>query len=48
VALLGQDDGLVPEPDPFLDDGFGQLLKFLEGVMFLDNHRSSSWCDPET
>ena len=48
VPLLGQDDGLVPEPDPLLDDGLGQLLKLLEGVMFLDNHRSSSWCDPET
>ena len=48
VSLLGQDDGLVPEPDPSPDDGLGQSLKLLEGVMFLDDHRSSSWCDPET
>src|SRR4029077_5198459 len=47
VALLGEDDGLVTEPDPFLGEGFGQSLKFFEGVMVLNKHRSSSWCDPE-
>ena len=26
MALLGQDDGLVAEPDPFLGEGFGQSL----------------------
>ena len=26
VALLGEDDGLVTEPDPFLGEGFGPLL----------------------
>ena len=47
VALLGQDDGLVPHPEPFLGEGFGQSLEFFEGLMVLNEHRSSSWCDPE-
>jgi hypothetical protein len=47
VALRGEDDGLVTEPDPFLGEGFGPLLEFFEGVMVLDKHRSSSWYDPE-
>ena len=33
VALLGQDDGLMTQPDPFLREGFGQSLKFFEAVM---------------
>src|SRR5271165_2572643 len=45
VALLGQNDGLMTQPDPFLREGFGQSLKFFEAVMVLDKHRSSSWCD---
>ena len=47
VALLGQDDGLMTQPDPFLREGFGQSLKFFEAVMALDKHRSSSWCDSD-
>jgi hypothetical protein len=47
VALLGEDDGLVTKPDLFLGEGFGQSLKFFEGVMVVNKHRSSSWCDPE-
>ena len=42
MALLGQDDGLMTHPDPFLREGFGQSLKFFEAVMVLDKHRSSS------
>ena len=44
MALLGQHDGLMTQPDPFLREGFGQSLKFFEAVMVLDKHRSSSWC----
>src|SRR5262249_50513850 len=33
---------------PFLGEGFGETLKVVEGVMVLDKHRSSSWCNPET
>ena len=47
VALLGQHDGLMTQPDPFLREGFGQSLKFFEAVMVLDKHRSSSWCDSD-
>jgi hypothetical protein len=47
VALLGQDNGLMTQPDPFLREGFGQSLKFFEAVMALDKHRSSSWCDSD-
>src|SRR5208283_2584810 len=47
VALLGQDDGLMTQPDPFLREGFGQSLKFFGAVMVLDKHRSSSWCDSD-
>jgi hypothetical protein len=47
VALLGEDDRLVPEPDPFPCEGFGQVWKFFEGVMVLDKRRSRSWCDSE-
>ena len=47
VALLGQHDDLMTQPDPFLREGFGQSLKFFEAVMVLDKHRSSSWCDSD-
>ena len=47
MALLGQHDGLMTQPDPFLREGFGQSLKFFEAVMVLDKHRSSSWCDSD-
>ena len=47
MALLGQNDGLMTQPDPFLREGFGQSLKFFEAVMVLDKHRSSSWCDSD-
>ena len=47
VALLGQDDGLMTQPDLFLREGFGQSSKFFEAVMALDKHRSSSWCDSD-
>src|SRR5208282_826795 len=47
MALLGQDDGLMTQPDPFLREGFGQSLKFFEAVMAMDKHRSSSWCDSD-
>ena len=47
MALLGQHDGLMTQPDPFLREGFGQSLKFFEDVMVLDKHRSSSWCDSD-
>jgi len=36
AALLGEDDGLVTEPEPFLGEGFGPLLEFFEGVVVLD------------
>jgi hypothetical protein len=48
VALQGQDDGLVPDPDPFLGVGFGQPWKFVAGVMILDKQRSSSWWESVT
>ena len=47
MALLGQHDGLMTQPDPFLREGFGQSLKFFEAVMVLDKHRSSSSCDSD-
>ena len=47
MALLGQHDGLMTQPDPFLREGFGQSLKFFEAVMVLDKHRVSSWCDSD-
>ena len=30
MTLLGQHDGLMTQPDPFLREGFGQSLKFFE------------------
>ena len=47
MTLLGQHDGLMTQPDPFLREGFGQSLAVFEAVMVLDKHRSSSWCDSD-
>src|SRR3954454_8550125 len=36
AALGGEDDGLVAEPDPLLDDCLGQALQLVEREMVVD------------